>query len=395
MKINLLRSISVVLMIVALMFPMVESPAIAQSRTNLVLNGGFEQGFKYWSHSGAVKIVGGDRFLSFNNGSYEVHDGRVSQTVQTVPGTRYDLKLYAHENGDHGAASSKVNVLVNARRGSSLLNRTVEAYRRPWKQHTFNFTANSKQTILSITDISTGTLASTDINLDRISIVESAKQPKKESAKQPEKESAKQPEKESAKQPKKESAKQPKKESAKQPKKTLKYGQSYYLMNQNSRGYLDVGGPADYCAATTKSNIIADPDKTGATLWTFESATGASDGTAVSIGDLVYLQEPEFQSYLDICGLIDCQIGNEYPVVTDEGPDRYGVGTGTWKIESTTGGSAGTSVSVGDRIYLQNQWSFIKSYLELDQCDLDNSTPTDVVTIPGNPGDEEIWKIVD
>ena len=362
-KINLLRSISVVLMIVALMFPMVESPAIAQSRTNLVLNGGFEQGFKYWSHSGAVKIVGGDRFLSFNNGSYEVHDGRVSQTVQTVPGTRYDLKLYAHENGDHGAASSKVNVLVNARRGSSLLNRTVEAYRRPWKQHTFNFTANSKQTILSITDISTGTLASTDINLDRISIVESAKQPKKESAKQP--------------------------------KKTLKYGQSYYLMNQNSRGYLDVGGPADYCAATTKSNIIADPDKTGATLWTFESATGASDGTAVSIGDLVYLQEPEFQSYLDICGLIDCQIGNEYPVVTDEGPDRYGVGTGTWKIESTTGGSAGTSVSVGDRIYLQNQWSFIKSYLELDQCDLDNSTPTDVVTIPGNPGDEEIWKIVD
>ena len=146
-------------------------------------------------------------------------------------------------------------------------------------------------------------------------------------------------------------------------------------------------------AKPTKSE--ADPDKTGATLWTFESATGASHGTAVSIGDLVYLQEPEIQSYLDICGLINCQIGNEYPVVTDEGPDRYGVGTGTWKIESTTGGSAGTSVSVEDRIYLQNQWSFIKSYLELDQCHLSNSTPTDVVTIPGNPGDEEIWKIVD
>ncbi|MDE5107658.1 MAG: hypothetical protein O4808_11530, partial [Trichodesmium sp. St17_bin3_1_1] len=49
-------------------------------------------------------------------------------------------------------------------------------------------------------------------------------------------------------------------------------------------------------AKPTKSE--ADPDKTGATLWTFESATGASHGTAVSIGDLVYLQEPEIQSYL-------------------------------------------------------------------------------------------------
>ena len=133
--------------------------------------------------------------------------------------------------------------------------------------HGFNLTANSNQTALLFTDnISIGNLASTDIHLDDISVVESAIQPKK----------------------------------------TLKYGQSYYSMNQMSGGHLNVGGKADYCAATTKFNITTDLDQTGATLWTFESPTGASDRTAVSIGDLVYLQKPEIESHLGMCGQSGC-----------------------------------------------------------------------------------------
>ena len=108
--------------------------------------------------------------------------------------------------------------------------------------HGFNLTANSNQTALLFTDnISIGNLASTDIHLDDISVVESAIQPKK----------------------------------------TLKYGQSYYSMNQMSGSHLDVGSKADYCAATTKFNITADLDQTGATLWTFESPAGASDGLSL------------------------------------------------------------------------------------------------------------------
>ncbi len=177
--------------------------------------------------------------------------------------------------------------------------------------------------------------------------------------------------------------------------KPVKYGESFYLENQKSEGYLDVDGEADYCAATTKFNVVTDTDKETSTFWKFESATGASEGNPVSIGDLVYLQEPDINSYLDICGLANCQGVSEFPAVTDAEPDRVGVGTGTWKIESATGAPEGTPVSTGDLIYLQNQWSALQSYLQPEKCALDNSTPTKVVTIPGNPGEEVIWKILD
>ncbi len=168
----------------------------------------------------------------------------------------------------------------------------------------------------------------------------------------------------------------------------VKYGQSYHLENHWSHGksYLDICDQA-VCSATTKYSVVTDkmPDrsrqKTG--TWKIESATGLADGTTLSVGDLIYLRNQWSsgeQSYLDLCG--PASSSNKYPMVTDLNPDRAGVGTGTWKIESAKGSPDGTPVSVGDVIYLHNQWTGMTPYLAVD-C-IASSLPTTRFTVVGD-----------
>ncbi len=164
--------------------------------------------------------------------------------------------------------------------------------------------------------------------------------------------------------------------------KTVNYGESYYLENQSlsRKSYLYECGSL-YCSPTTKSSVVTDvePDipGEGSGRWIFKSATSVNEGDSVAIGDLVYLQNQQSSYYLDVCGSADPGDTSFalIDVVTDEGLDRDGVRTGTWKIESATGAPDGTPVSVGDLIYLQNQWSDqlyeFKGYLDvygLDSC---------------------------
>ncbi|AOX01164.1 hypothetical protein BJP34_18490 [Moorena producens PAL-8-15-08-1] len=185
----------------------------------------------------------------------------------------------------------------------------------------------------------------------------------------------------------------------------VKYGESYHLENQWPlvHTYLDACGET-YCMPTTKLSVFADaePDQAGVGTgtWKIESVTGASTGTPVSVGDLVYLHnQSESKSYLDTCGLEACSSTTKYSVVTDETPDRAKQGTGIWKIESVTGASEGTPVSVDDLIYLKNQWSVVQTYLNVDRIvTCGSTTKLSVVTDPEpNQAGEGTgtWKIVD
>ena len=187
--------------------------------------------------------------------------------------------------------------------------------------------------------------------------------------------------------------------------KSLKYGESYHLENQWPLVHTYLGTcDKTYCVPTTKLNVFADaePDLAGegTGTWKLESATGASAGTPVSFGDLVYLQNQSYsESYLDICGLAGCSSTPKFTVVTDTERDPDGDRTGIWKIESATGEPEGNPVSVDDLIYLKNQWSVGQTYLDVDRiATCGSTTKLSVVTNPEpNQAGEGTgtWKIID
>ncbi|NEQ09974.1 MAG: hypothetical protein F6K37_29775 [Moorea sp. SIO4E2] len=193
----------------------------------------------------------------------------------------------------------------------------------------------------------------------------------------------------------------------------VNYGESYHLENQWSDGksYLDTCGLYDYCdSPNEESKVFTDqkPDRVeaGTGLWAIQSATGLENGTVVSIGDLVYLQNKWFsegvkKGYLnvDACAASQSTVQLEVftPFVTT--PD-YQAGTGTWKIESATGAENGTPVSTSDLIYLQNQWSGGKSYLDAFGDSHTYCTDTTKHKVATNPKADRIgqgtgtWKLI-
>ena len=199
------------------------------------------------------------------------------------------------------------------------------------------------------------------------------------------------------------------------------YGESYHVENQSSDGksYLDVCGLYDYCGSPPEThpkvftNEKPDRANLGTGTWKIESATGAEDGSSVSIGDLVYLQNQwffdfngerfDYQTYLDVdtCNPVDSGWTTQLNVYSYRlDPDRVGEGTGTWKIESATGAEDGSPVFLGDLVYLQNQWSGGNSYLSADELNpsfsCDNSK-LNVVTHAEPDRAEEgtgTWKII-
>ena len=196
----------------------------------------------------------------------------------------------------------------------------------------------------------------------------------------------------------------------------VNYGESYYIQNQesSSENYLSIspGLPGLECVpGFTKHNIFTDSVlemKEETRSWKFVSTSGAEDGTPVSIGDMVYLQNqgPDVKSYLDACGLVDPASIDQVYVYTNEKPDWAGVGTGIWKIVSASGAEDGTPVSIDDLISLENQWTFdvdnvgqVQAYSFLRTC---NPSSCDLKLEYGNSiiGDKDlpgtgagVWKI--
>ena len=198
--------------------------------------------------------------------------------------------------------------------------------------------------------------------------------------------------------------------------KSLKYGESYYIQNQesSSENYLSIspGLPGWECVHDlTKHSIFIDSVldmKEETRSWKFVSASGAEDGTPVSIGDIVYLQNqgPDGNSYLNSCGQVDPPSTDKVYVYTNEKQDWAGVGTGKWKIVSASGAEDGTLVSIDDLISLENQWTFeynnslVEAYSFLRTC---NPTSCDLNLEYGNSiiGDKDlpgtgagVWKII-
>ena len=196
----------------------------------------------------------------------------------------------------------------------------------------------------------------------------------------------------------------------------VNYGESYYIQNQesSSENYLSIspGLPGLECVpGFTKHNIFTDSVlemKEETRSWKFVSTSGAEDGTPVSIGDMVYLQNqgPDVKSYLNACGLVYPASIDQVYVYTNEKPDWAGVGTGIWKIVSASGAEDGTPVSIDDLISLENQWTFdldkvgqVQAYSFLRTC---NPSSCDLKLEYGNSiiGDKDlpgtgagVWKI--
>ena len=195
----------------------------------------------------------------------------------------------------------------------------------------------------------------------------------------------------------------------------VNYGESYYLQNQGSNieSYLSTGElPTLPCDPTTKYRVFTDSVLELAEdtrTWKFESVKGAADGTPVSIGDLVYLQnqEADDQTYLDACGLVDVTSIDQVYVFTSTKSDRAGEETGTWKIVSASGAADGTPVSIGDLVYLQNQWNFEVSNPKIkvsalnflrtcspDNCDLKLKNGNSIIADKNLPGTGAgVWTI--
>ena len=158
----------------------------------------------------------------------------------------------------------------------------------------------------------------------------------------------------------------------------VKYGSSNYIKNSyNGGSFLDTCSSSS-CTATSRYGVVTDanPDRAsvGTGKWIIKSATGKTDGSVVKIGDVVYLKNMySGGSFLDACSSSSCTATSRYGVVTDANPDRAGLGTGKWTIESATGKTTGSALQARDEVYLKNMYSG-GSYL--DVCNSSSCTAT-------------------
>ncbi len=155
----------------------------------------------------------------------------------------------------------------------------------------------------------------------------------------------------------------------------LVYGDVIFLQNGWSKyqgGYLDTRGYQEefektgnfLCVSTSKVNNRAE----GTGSWKITSATGKKEGSPVLTNDDVYLlnQWNGNGGYLDTKGYQKDfeKTGNHLCVSTAKSNNRD-LGSGTWKILSTTGSAAGTPITENGEIHLQNGWNnFTGGYLD-------------------------------
>ncbi|MEZ4935748.1 MAG: hypothetical protein R2788_26885 [Saprospiraceae bacterium] len=148
---------------------------------------------------------------------------------------------------------------------------------------------------------------------------------------------------------------------------TLAYGDVIHLQNGWNKyqgGYLDTRGYQKDFEKTGNflcvSTATSDNRDLGSGSWRVMSATGKKEGSPVLIGDEVYLlnQWNSNGGYLDTRGYQKDfeKTGNHLCVSTATSNNRD-AGSGTWRILSSTRKGAGTPVTEGTEIHLQNGWN--------------------------------------
>jgi len=138
------------------------------ARANLITNGGFEDGFFGWSHSGTVGLSG-NAHSGNQAASFGVPSGSVAQNV-TTPGTSYvvDFWLATSIFGPTGGINPTVSVNV-VWGGTSIFSQSF-ASSSPYREHTFTVTASSAMTALEFQSSIIGPPGSAALLLDDVSV---------------------------------------------------------------------------------------------------------------------------------------------------------------------------------------------------------------------------------
>ena len=190
----------------------------------------------------------------------------------------------------------------------------------------------------------------------------------------------------------------------------IRYGDVIHLQNgwnNYQGGYLDTRGfQKDFektgnhlCTSTALSPKREDRSGT----WQIMSATGKKSGSAVLVGDQVFLQNmwKGQGGFLDTRGYQKDyeKTGNHLCVSTALTSNRS-PGSGTWKISSATNSPAGTPVTEYSEIHLQNAWNnFTGGYLDTKGYQKDfektgNHLCTSTATVPNRSNGSGTWKVL-
>ena len=151
----------------SLMFTAVAALSVAYpARANLITNGGFEDGFFGWSHSGTVGLSG-NAHSGNQAASFGVPSGSVAQNV-TTPGTSYvvDFWLATSIFGPRGGINPTVSVNV-VWGGTSIFSQSFASI---YTEHTLTVTASSAMTALEFQSSIIGPPGSAALLLDDVSV---------------------------------------------------------------------------------------------------------------------------------------------------------------------------------------------------------------------------------
>ncbi len=143
------------------------------ARANLITNGGFEDGFFGWSHSGTVGLSG-NAHSGNQAASFGVPSGSVAQNV-TTPGTSYVVDFWLAISifgpsifGPTGGINPTVSVNV-VWGGTSIFSQSFASSSR-YTEHTFTVTASSGMTALEFQSSIIGPPGSAALLLDDVSV---------------------------------------------------------------------------------------------------------------------------------------------------------------------------------------------------------------------------------
>lgn len=143
-----------------------------------LLNGSFESGLTNWTESGGTQYsvnlntslagTDGSTLVEFNAAN-SVSGGVISQTFNTTPGTVYNLTF---DLGVIAFNTSQQRLQVNVTGSTTLINQLttingINGGNVKWEARSYSFTADSAQTTLTFTDMSTVTSA-IDMLLDNV-----------------------------------------------------------------------------------------------------------------------------------------------------------------------------------------------------------------------------------
>jgi hypothetical protein len=135
-----------------------------QIPVNVLVDGKFEHGTRYWKSGGNVELGNGYTYggkPALFNREDRTPNGSIVQTFRTIPGEAYVLKF---SMGVHGFNENQQKLQITLDGTTSRLNQTVvmsgsSSGNEVWEVHEVTFTADSPKTTLEFRDVSTDTVS--------------------------------------------------------------------------------------------------------------------------------------------------------------------------------------------------------------------------------------------